>query len=85
MCDEKARVKKIKFLNFCCNLALKGALRKWKDEVFGFSGGDPRLKLLLILERDKIRQQYYDPVRKMRENIKEMHRKRQKEINERAR
>ena len=82
--DEAARAKKIKFLNFVLNLAVKGGFRKWKEVVFGLKGGDPRFKIMLILERDKIRSQYYDPVRKMRENIKQLHKMRVIENNERA-
>jgi hypothetical protein len=60
-------------------------MRKWKQVVFGLKGGDPRYKIMLIRERDNVRQQFYDPVHKMRENIKHLHKMRVRENNERAR
>ena len=60
--DVKAREKKTKFLNFMLNVHLKAGIRCWKEKVFGFKG-DPRLKLLLIMQRDKVRHDYYEPVK----------------------
>ena len=57
--------KKKKFLNFISNIAVRSGLRKWKDCVFGIKG-DPKLKLILVEERDRIRQQFYEPRREAR-------------------
>jgi len=83
--DEKGKEKKLKFLNFCLNLAIKSGFRKWREVTFGLRGGDPRYKVLLIQERDRIRREYYEPVRKMRENIKILHKLRVQQLNKRAR
>ena len=69
--DEAALAKKKKFLNFIMNLQVRAGLRKWKESVFGLKG-DPRLKLLIIEERDRIRNEYYEPRKEARVNIKEM-------------
>lgn len=45
--DEAARKRKIQFLNFIMNLHSKAAIRRWKEQVFGLKGGDPRYKVLL--------------------------------------
>lgn len=71
-------------MNFILNLAIKGGFRKWKEVVFGLKGGDPRYKILLIREKDLVRAQYYDPIHKMRENIKQLAKKRLAENRERA-
>ena len=55
-----AKNKKVKFLNFILNLHQKHAFRAWKERVFG-TGGDPRLGLLLITERDRIREEFFKP------------------------
>lgn len=65
----KAAEKKKKFLRFILNLSSKQAFRKWKTEVFGL-GGDPRLALLLITERDKVRQEFFHPQIQRRKNLR---------------
>lgn len=52
--ESDAVLKKKKFLNFILNLSSKKALRRWKEQVFGI-GGDPRLGVLLIDERERVR------------------------------
>lgn len=69
--DEEALAKKKKFLNFIMNLQVRAGLRKWKESVFGLKG-DPRLKLMVIEERDRIRNEYYEPRKEARLNIKAM-------------
>lgn len=64
-----ARNKKIKFLNFILNLHQKHAFRTWKQNVFG-TGGDPRLGLLLVEERDKLRREFFHPQIERRKNLK---------------
>lgn len=61
--------KKIKFLNFIINLHQKNAFRTWREKVFG-TGGDPRLALLLMAERDRIRQEFFQPHIERRKNLK---------------
>ena len=45
------------------------AFRSWKQKTFGL-GGDPRLGLLLQIERDNLRKQIYEPQIKRRKNLK---------------
>ena len=51
------------------HLAEKNAFRGWKENTFGL-GGDPRLALLLIEERDRIRRHYYHPVVEHRKSLR---------------
>ncbi len=44
--------------------------------MFGFKGGDPRYKILMIMERDKLRRDYYLPAKKRALNIKVIHKTR---------
>lgn len=51
----------MKFCNYIVNCKAKAALRQWKAQVFGL-GGDPRMGLLLVAERDKVRNDFFKPV-----------------------
>lgn len=68
--------RKIQFLKFILNIAIKSAYRKWREQVFGFKGGDPRIKLALIDERDRIRNLFYLPAKERRKNLIKMHKER---------
>ena len=64
-----AKNKKIKFLNFILNLHQKHAFRAWREKVFG-TGGDPRLGLLLMSERDRVREEFFKPQIERRKNLR---------------
>jgi hypothetical protein len=44
-------------------------MRTWKEKTWGF-GGDPRLGLMLIMERDRIRDEYYKPILEQRKSLR---------------
>jgi len=44
-------------------------LRTWKEKIWGL-GGDPRLALMMMQERDRIREEFYKPVIESRKNIR---------------
>lgn len=67
----KAIEKQKKFCNFILHLHEKTTLRRWKEQVFGI-GADPRLALMMIEERDKIRDEFYKPVLEHRKSLKLM-------------
>lgn len=67
--ENRAREKQIKFFNFILHLTEKHALRTWKEKVWGV-GGDPRLALMMCMERDRIRDEYYKPIADQRKNMK---------------
>lgn len=44
-------------------------MRTWKEKTWGL-GGDPRLALMMMQERNKIRDEFYKPVIESRKNIR---------------
>lgn len=44
-------------------------MRRWKEQVFGL-GADPRLAILYMTERDKLRAGVYEPIIEHRKNLR---------------
>lgn len=66
--SRAAKEKQLKFCNFIQHLHEKAGLRRWKEQVFGVN--DPRIALLLIEQRDKLRRDLYKPVIQQRKSLK---------------
>ncbi len=62
MSQEEVRKKQrqLQFFRFILMINEKAAFRKWKEVVKGV-GGDPRVAIMLMMERDLVRKQFFKP------------------------